>query len=363
MSNKRFDISFSRRQWMGLAASGALGSASLKGLGTGATASTSDHRVTLKAGELEAMVVDNHDGLSGDEQKKRRAAIPSVPGGLGQLYCTVPFEERFNGYNGIPRLRHRDSHHPFLTSASGLNCEFFFDEKRWSFEPRWKDIERFQAQPSRVKAISDSEAHLEIEAGEDWGIKVETTFRLEAPYFLDLEHSFTPTREDKIPGGFLGAFWASYIQAPRNPGYYVWGRVSPRIRPSWHNIYDALNLETVGVIGAERGPVGGSLRGPAKPLIYDLSPVRYVEPLMVGRVHDMLLAFLFQPAEDLEIRPAFNAQGGGVGVPAWDYQAVVPNPKVGRRYSFKVRVVYKPFEGLDEALDLQRQWKDRILKL
>ncbi len=363
MKDKRLDTSFSRRQWIGLAAAGALGSSSLKGLGTGTAASTSDHRVTLRAGELEAMAVDNHDGLAGDEQKKRRAAIPQVPGKLGHLYCTVPFEERFNGYNGIPRLQYKDSPHPFLTSASGLNCEFFFDEKRWSFEPRWKDIERFQAQPSRVEGISDHEARLEIDAGEDWGIKVETTFRLEAPYFVDLEHSFTPTREDRIPGDFLGVFWASYIQAPRNPGFYVWGREPSRRRASWHNIYDALEQETVGVIGAEKGPVGVSLRGTNKRLIYDLSPVRYVEPLMAGRVHGMLLAFLFQPSEDLEIRPAFNSQGGGVGVPAWDYQAVVPNPKVGRRYSFKVRVVYKPFEALDEALDLQRQWKDRILKL
>ena len=362
MREKRFDTSFSRRQWMSLAASGTLGATSLKGLGTGAAASTSDHRVTLRAGELEAMVVDNHDGLDGDDQKKRRAAISQLPGKLGRLFCTVPFEERFNGYNGIPRLRYKDSAHPFLTSASGLNCEFFFDEKRWSFEPRWKDIERFQAQPSRVKRISDHEAQLEIDAGEDWGVKVETTVRLETPYFLDLEHSFTPTREDKLVGDFLGVFWANYIQAPRNPGYYLWGRVSPRSRPSWHNIFDALQLETVGVIGAEKGPVGESLRG-TKRLLFDLSPVRYVEPLMAGRVHNMLLAFLFQPSEDLEVRLAFNGQGGGVGAPAWDYQAVVPNPKVGRRYSFKVRVVYKPFEALDEVLDLHRQWKDRVLKL
>ena len=191
MKEKRFDTSFSRRQWIGLAASGALGTAGLKGLETGAAASTSDHRITLRAGDLEAMVVDNHDGLAGDQQKKRREAIPQVAGELGRLSCTVPFEERFNGYNGIPRLKYRDSSHPFSTPVSGLNCEFFFDEKRWSFEPRWKDIERFQAQPSRLKRVSDSEAHLKIDAGEDWGVEVETEIRLEAPYFVDLEHSFT----------------------------------------------------------------------------------------------------------------------------------------------------------------------------
>ncbi len=307
------------------------------------------------------MVVDNHDGLAGEAQKQRRAAIPEVAGETGQLWCTVPFEERFNGYNGIPRLRYRESAHPFLTSASGLNCEFIFDENRWSFEPRWKDIDRFEAQPSRLIPVSGQEAHLEIDPGEDWGVRVETRFRLEAPYFLDLEHAFTPTRKDRIPGRFFGVFWASYIQAPPIPGFYVWGRRSSRMRPSWQNIHDALELETVGVVGAEDGPVGRGLKGPQKRLLYSLSPTRYVEPLMAGRCRDMLLAYLFQPTEELEIRPAFNAQGGGVGVPAWDYQAVVPNPEVDKRYSFKVRVVYKPFDGLDEVLDLQRQWKEHPL--
>ena len=101
MEDKRFETSISRRKWMGLAALGGLGSASLKGLEAGTEASTSDHRVTLRAGDLEAMVVDNHDGLAGEEQKKRRAAIPELPGKLGSLSCTVPFEERFNATTGF----------------------------------------------------------------------------------------------------------------------------------------------------------------------------------------------------------------------------------------------------------------------
>ena len=207
MNDSYCDGSFSRRKWMSAAALGGFGMANSRAA-EAASASNADHRMTLHAGELEVMVVDNHDGLSGDAQKKRRAAIPEVPESLGRLFCTVPFEDRFNGYNGVPRLRYRDSVQPFLTGASGLNCEFFFDEKRWSLEPRWKDLEHFVAQPSRLKHISDKEAHLEIDPGEDWGIKVGTTFRLEAPYFLDVEHSFTATRKDRVSGDFLGVFWA-----------------------------------------------------------------------------------------------------------------------------------------------------------
>ena len=71
----------------------------------------------------------------------------------------------------------------------------------------------------------------------------------------------------------------------------------------------------------------------------------------------MLLSLMFRPADDVEIRFAFNGSGGGPGVPAWDFQAVVADPQPGKRYSFKTRTVYKPFEGFDEALELYRGWE------
>ena len=41
---------------------------------------------------------------------------------------------------------------------------------------------------------------------------------------------------------------------------------------------------------------------------------------------------------------------------------MAPNPQEGRRYSFWLRVVYKPFEALDEALDLHREWLSGLPK-
>ena len=348
--------SYSRRQWMGLAALGGLASAAARS--RAGTAATPDrpHRLALRTGELEALVVDNHDGLAGDEQKRSRASVPHVEGGLGRLTVAAPFENRHNGYNGVARFSYQGSPHPFLPVASGLNCEFFFDGTEGTFEPRWSDLENFEAQPSSLKRISQREAWLQIEPGERWGVQVETSFRLVEPWFLDVEHAFTPTRLDKIRTRYLGVFWASYITAPRNPGYYLWGRRSNFESPAWHGIFDALDLHETGAIRAERGPVGDAFRGQGRRLLYSFGSVRYVEPLMAGKVHGMLLAYLFRPSDELEVRPAFNAGGGGVGGPAWDYQAVVPNPQEGRRYSFRLRVVYKPFEALDEALDLHREW-------
>ena len=61
------------------------------------------HRLALQADELTATVVDNHHGLSGQQQIGRRARVPSADG-HGALYCKVPFEDRFNGYTSMATM-------------------------------------------------------------------------------------------------------------------------------------------------------------------------------------------------------------------------------------------------------------------
>ncbi|PYV07543.1 MAG: hypothetical protein DMG07_28395, partial [Acidobacteria bacterium] len=83
----------------------------------------------LATGKLEATVVDNHDGLGGAAQERRRQAMPHAVGNLGEMFSTVPFEERFNGYNGVAQMRYGGSVSPFVPAVSGLNCEYIFDDR------------------------------------------------------------------------------------------------------------------------------------------------------------------------------------------------------------------------------------------
>ena len=91
--------------------------------------------------------------------------------------------------------------------------------------------------------------------------------------------------------------------------------------------------------------------------MYGLASARYTAPLFCGVVQKMVLAMMFEPSPDLELRFALNATGAGPGCPAWDYQALVPRPRAGRRYAFRLRVVFKPFAGLDEVLGIYRRWR------
>ncbi len=314
-----------------------------------------EHRLNLALKPLQAVVVDNHDGLGGKAQQRRRGEIPEASGNLGRLSCTVPFEERFNGYNGICLLRHGDSLSPFLPSASGLNCEFIFDEEDHSYEPRWTNAKEYDAQPSRLEKLSPSSARLLIDPGPRWGVRVEMRFELVRPFYLDIEHAFTAQRPTALRR-FLGVFWANYIQVPRLPAFSFIAK-SPNGRERWIKVNQALGSASRGVIAPEHGPVGEAFRREPSGLIYGVAETRYVQPFFCGEVHDMLLGFMFRCRDDLELRFAYNSQGGGPGVPAWDYQAVVPQPEANRRYSFKVRVFYKPFTAIQEAAELYQQWK------
>ena len=314
------------------------------------------HRLRLARGKLEAFVVDNHDGLSGAAQERRRQAMPAAAGGLGEMFSTVPFEERFNGYNGLALLRYDGSVSPFVPAVAGLNCEFIFDEREPDYEPRWKNIAAYEAQNSSLEAISPAAARLRIEPGKRFGVLVETRFELVEPWFVDVEYGFTATDPARAPKGLMGVFWACYMQVPRIPQFFFVGRTRPGVPARWLDVAQAFNLENSGVLAAAeaRGPEPFA-RG-NHPLIYRMVETRYSKPFFCGKVHGLLFASLLRPGPEVEVRLSWNAAGGGPGCPAWDYQAVVLRPEPGKRYSLRQRVVYKPFAGLEEAERLYDEW-------
>jgi hypothetical protein len=338
-----------------------LRAAGLGGLAAAARVSEAgalEHRLPLSAGKLEAIVVDNHDGLAGAAQEERRRAMPATAGNQGQLFSTVPFEERFNGYNGVARLRHDGSPSPFVPALSGLNCEFIFDEREPDYEPRWKSIADFEAQDSRVERLSPAAARLVIEPGRRFGVRVETRFEIVAPHFLDVDVGFTATDEARVPREALGVLWACYMHVPRIPQLYFLGRDRPSEAMRWVGSFEALRLESGGSVAPESPRVEPRLAG-KHPLLYRIAGTRFVKPFFCGRVNDLLFASLFEPGPQVEVRFSFNTAGAGPGCPAWDYQAVVARPQAGRRYGFRQRVAYKPFEGLEEAEQLYDRWARR----
>lgn len=57
------------------------------------------------------------------------------------------------------------------------------------------------------------------------------------------------------------------------------------------------------------------------------------------------------------IRFSQSPTGGGPANPAWDFQFIIPRPKTGKIYSFKARLIYKPFVSAEDIRSEYVKWK------
>ena len=318
-------------------------------------------RVSIVSGDLQAEVVDNHDGLTGEDQIQKRHQLP-LPAEREegrhwskQLYCTVSRKDRFSGYNGISNLQVKDSFSPFLVCCSGLNCEFVFDASAVNAEPRWlTGKKRYLPGPSRVERLADDRAQITIEPGSRWGVKVEMVHQLTPPFFLDTTYRITPMLASVL-GPWMGIFWASYLQTPYANVYYFQGRSSEDRTARWYNSQSGFPGSVV--FAPSKQDLSFPMPVEGERLLYGVQPIGYHLPVYGGKVDEMLLAFMFQTESRTQLRFAFNPSGGGPGAPAWDFQLLIDKPQVNQTYQFRTRTVYKKFTALEEMLDLYQQWQ------
>jgi len=87
------------------------------------------------------------------------------------------------------------------------------------------------------------------------------------------------------------------------------------------------------------------------------SEFRFTEPFYFGRFGKMVLAYFFDAQEI--IRFSQSPTGGGDLNPAWDFQYIIPATETGKTYSFKVRVVYKPFVSEEDISKEYKKWSGK----
>src|SRR5437667_9348072 len=140
---------------------------------------------------------------------------------IGDLTAVIGDNEAYeghrSGYNGVHRLSHRTNPNSLFT-VTGLNLEHIFDgdqdlrgDTRITFEPR--------NAPMNFTKISDSEAELHQPPTPTFHLESWTRFRLVAPHYIDMHFRFRPTQH-VFAQGYVGLFWASYINAPLDRSIY-----------------------------------------------------------------------------------------------------------------------------------------------
>ncbi len=282
---------------------------------------------------------------------------------VSKLKCTVGNNqargEHRAWYNGVFDLLSPDCPEtPFVPFFSGLNLEHYFDgrtaseERAILFEPR--------SAPMEFRRINSTTAELHQAATPVYGVESTTRFELHDPYYLDMQFRCIPRKPD-LDGNFLGVFWASYINDPEDKSIRFLAAESTLDKPVWvqfltqqHNRDSTVRNE------ADSAEIKFDTKKPT--LWNNISPLRYSAPFFYGRFRNMVLIYIFRP--DTRIRFSHSPSGGGTTKggdgenPAWDFQLIIPDYKVGEEYQLKARLVYKPWKDRKDVLLEVRRYLD-----
>lgn len=283
---------------------------------------------------------------------------------VSRLICTIgnnaaasPHRE---GYNGIFSLTTPDSNESaFVPAYAGLNLEHYFDarhargDRKILFEPR--------VAPIQFRRISATKAELHQPETPVFGVESRTVFELKEPFYIDVTFD-AKLHRGGFEGGFLGVFWASYINGPHDKSLYFLNANSTVAAPQWVQFATQVHGRDSTV-----RPAGDQLELPMgedpRSLFRNFSPLRYGEPFFYGHIRDMVLIYLFRPSPFL--RFAHSPSGGSRTAqgddtnPAWDFQLVMPEAKAIEGIHLEMRIVYKPWAGRDDVLREVRAWQQR----
>jgi hypothetical protein len=267
-------------------------------------------------------------------------------------------EQHRSGYNGLWSLTHRtEPVNLFVPIVAGLNFEHIFDGER--FDRDRTNTIFFEPRNARMtyRQISDSEAELHQPPTPTFALESWTRFTLVAPHYIDMTFRCIATQH-VFSNGYIGLFWASYINAPDDKSmYFRHGRQWQQLCSQRHN-----DESTVRHAGDK---VDLRFHKDYPPCLFrNFSPLRYDEPFFYGNFRNQVAIFMFDRTDG--IRFTHSPSGGGVNAdrqttnPAWDFQYFIPKYEVKREYRFRTRLAYRPRCSREDILQEVSAWRKTL---
>lgn len=259
------------------------------------------------------------------------------------------------GYNGVWSLTHRtEPTNLFVPAVAGLNFEHIFDGDRRDrdgtrtifFEPR--------NAPMTFRRVSDIEAELHQPPTPTFHLESWTRFALQAPHYVDMHFRFRPTQH-VFTHGYVGLFWASYLNAPDDKSIYFRGA------GLWQQLCTQRHNDESTVRHRDDKVELRFSDGYPEALFRNFSPLRFDEPFYYGLFRNHTCILMFDRTEG--IRFTHSPSGGGVNKehqttnPAWDFQYILPRYEVKREYEFRARLAYRPRCSRTEVLREYQTWR------
>ena len=292
------------------------------------------HTVTIQAGDIKAVFVDN-----------------------------TQFGTHRAWYNGVASLIHKaDTANIFRPRVAGLNFEHIFDGAKW-WEPAEALFEPRDC-PMNIKRLSERSAELHQPPTKLHKLESWTTFTVAEPHYIDMEFTCIP-RAATFELGYIGLFWASYINTKVDKGYYFIGRKTVNDQKQWieinspaHNIESSVRFEL-----DERDP--SFVEEYPLRLFNNYLDYRYSYPFYYGRRGKMAWLLMFDEAGPVRFShsPTSGAPVGPGTEPAWDFHYLFYNYKVGEKYGFKARLVYKPFVSREDIIAEYEKWSGEKVEM
>jgi hypothetical protein len=282
--------------------------------------------MTLQSGDLKAIFIDNNE---------------------------LPPDHKA-GYNGIAQLFHEAQRSGiFVPSYAGFNLEHIFggDSLIEFFEPRKHRMTLYQKSATEV-CLYQSPTPLS-------GVESLTTFKLVEPHYIDVTFQCLWQSNEFFKHDYAGFFWASYIDQPSDKKIYFKGinEEHSNQKVDWVATYS----EVHGIKSTHKGMNDSHdfyfAENFNARLANHFSTYRYAAPFYYGQFDTMALAYFFDASEI--IRFSQSPTGGGSSSPAWDFQYLIPSPQSKKVYSFRARLVYKPFKGNE---DIEREYQKWVKK-
>jgi hypothetical protein len=278
--------------------------------------------VILKRADVEAVVVDN-----------RAVKDEVLPGHRANL-------------SGIASLKHRKRpENLFKPEAGGLNFEHIHDgtaqDRNVLFEPRMA--------PMELRVIDPYTAELYQKPTPHWGLESCTRYRLLEDGTIEMTFECIP-RERSFKNGYIGLFWASYIQEPESldihfKGYGVKG---PPVAQWMRGITPAHGELSTTIAGDDAREFPHDADFPLS-LVFSRSRYYYSEPWYYGISHGMAYVQMFRPQDQIRLSQSPSGGSAPPKNPAWDFQFLISNYEVGQRYQMVMRVAYIPYESPEQV--------------
>jgi hypothetical protein len=259
------------------------------------------------------------------------------------------------GYNGVWSLTHRTNPaNLFVPAVAGLNFEHIFDGDKQDAAGLGKVFFEPRHAPMEFRKLSATAAELHQPPTPTFKVESWTRFELLAPHYLDMSFRCTPTQH-VFAHGYVGLFWASYINAPDDKGiYFRGGGLWQQLCTQRHNDESTVRHRD-DQIDLKFSP------GYRDALFKNLSPLRYDEPFYYGLFGRHIYIVMFDRSAG--VRFTHSPSGGGVNPerqttnPAWDFQYLLPRYEVNQEYGFRARVAYRERCDRDEVRREYETWR------